>query len=127
MNLISGEGKHSVALFHNSNQDVRMAVHGDDCCMFFRRSRTQSHRLTLLKLKNTAKEVGTIGFQDSDAKRLLLLNRVFRVGTDQTGQFVDIEPNLRHAPLIIKESGCNANTKTVSTPRDKLQDKLVLH
>ena len=55
-------------------------------------------------------------------KSLLLLNRVFRVGTDQTGQYLDIEPDLRHAPLII----INANTKTESTPRDKLQDKQVL-
>ena len=36
VNLICGElggirrGKHSAALFHNPNQDVRMAVHGDD-------------------------------------------------------------------------------------------------
>ena len=36
VNLICGEsggfrrGKHSAALFHNLNQDVRMAVHGDD-------------------------------------------------------------------------------------------------
>ena len=29
----------------------------------------------------------------------------------------DIVPDLRHAPLIISESGCNAHTKTVSTPR----------
>ena len=40
-----------------------------------------------------------------------MLNRVFRVGTDQTGQVLDVELDLRHAPLIIKESGCNANTK----------------
>ena len=39
---------------------------------------------------------------------------------------MDIEPDLRHAPLFVNESGCNANTKTVSTPRQKLQDKLVL-
>ena len=51
---------------------------------------------------------------------------MFRVGTDQTGHSLDIEPDLRHAPLIIKESGCNANTKTVSTPREKLQEKLAL-
>ena len=51
---------------------------------------------------------------------------VLELGTDQTGQYLDIEPDLRHAPLIISESGCNANTKTVSTPREKLQDKLVL-
>ena len=36
VNLICGElggfrrGKHSAALFHNPNQDVRMVVHGDD-------------------------------------------------------------------------------------------------
>ena len=46
------------------------------------------------------------GFRDSDVKSLLLLNRVFRVGTDQTGKYLDIEPDLRHAPLIISESGC---------------------
>ena len=69
--------------------------------------------------------MGTLGFEVSDVKSLLLLNCVFRVGTDQTGQYLDIEPDLRHAPLIINESGCNANTKTVSTPRDELQDKLL--
>ena len=51
-------------------------------------------------------------------KSLLLLNRVFRVGVDQTGQYLDIEPDLRHnAPLIISDSGCNTNTEAVSTPR----------
>ena len=78
-----------------------------------------------LKSKYTAKDMGTLGFEDSDVKSLLLLNRVFKVGTDQTGQYLDIELHLGHAPLIIKESGCNANTKTVSTPREKLQDELV--
>ena len=38
----------------------------------------------------------------------------------------DMELDLRHAPLIINELGCNTNTKAVSTPREKLQDKLVL-
>ena len=52
---------------------------------------------------------------------------MFRVGTDQTGQHLDIELDLIHAPLIINQSGCNANTKRVSTPREKIQDKLVLN
>ena len=59
-------------------------------------------------------------------KSLLLLNRVFGIGTDRTGQYLDIEPDSRHIPLSISESGCNANTSTVSTPREKLQHKLVL-
>ena len=60
-------------------------------------------------------------------KSFLLLNRVFRVGVDQTGQCLDIEPGLRHATLIIiSESGCNTNSEAVSIPREKLQDELVL-
>ena len=131
MNLICGElggfrrGKHSEALFHYSIQDVRMAVHGDD---FVRLSDDDGlkHIDSLLKSKHTAKDMGTLAFEDSDVKSLLCLNRVFRVGVDQTGQYLDIEPDLRHAPLIISESGCNTNTEAVSTSREKSQDKLVL-
>ena len=86
-----------------------------------------SNTSTIFSNPNTkAKDMGTLGFRDSDVRSLLLWNRVLRVGTDQTGQYLDIELDLRHAPLISSESGCNANTKTVSTPREKLQDKLVL-
>ena len=77
------------------------------------------HIDSLLKSKYSAKDMGTLGFEDSDVKSRLLLNLVFRVGVDQTGQYLDIEPDLRHAPLIISESRCNTNTKAVSTPREK--------
>ena len=86
-----------------------------------------SNRSTVfLESKYRAKDIGTLGFEDSDAKSFLLLNRVSRVGVDQTGQYLDIELDLRHAPLIINESRCNTNTKAVSTPREQLQDKQVL-
>ena len=131
MGLFCGElggfrsGKYSAALFHNPNQDVRVAVHGDDFVCLSDDDGLK-HIDSLLKSKYTAKDSGTLGFEDSDVQRLVLLERVFRVGVDQTGQYLDIEPDLRHAPLIISESGCNTNTKAVSTPREKLQDKLVL-
>ena len=127
VNLICGElggfrrGKHSAAFFHNSNQDVRMAVHGDDFVCVSEDDGLK-HIDSLLKSKYTAKDTGTLGFEDIDVKSILLLNR----GVDQTGQYLDIEPDLRHAPLIISKSGCSTNTKAVSTPREKLQDKLVL-
>ena len=88
--------------------------------------RNSKHIEIRLKSKFTAKDMGTLGFEDSDVESLLLLNRVFRVGNDKVGQYLDIDLDLRHAPLIISESGCNANTTAVSTPREKLQDKLVL-
>ena len=75
--------KHSAALFHNSNLDVRMVVHGDDfVCLSD--DDGLNHIDTLLKSTKKKKDMGTLGFEDSDAKRLLLWNRVFRVGTDQT-------------------------------------------
>ena len=80
VNLICGElesfrrGQHSAALFHNSNQDVRMAVHGDDfVCLSDDDGLKQ--RDSLLKSKYTAKDMGTLGFEDSDVKSFLLLNR----------------------------------------------------
>ena len=114
VNLICGElggfrrGKHSADLFHNPNQDVRMAVHGDDSVCVSDGDGLK-HIDSLLKSKYTAKDMGTLGFEDSDVKSLLLLNRMFRVGVGKTGQYLDIEPDLRHAPLIIGESGCNTN------------------
>ena len=125
VNLICGEvggfrrGKHSAALFHNPNGDMRMAVHGDDFVCLSDDDGLK-HIDNLLKSKYTAKDMATLGFGDSDVKSLLLLNRVFRVGSDQFGQYLDIELDLRHAPPITSESGCKENTKTVSTPRDKL-------
>ena len=41
------------------------------------------HIDSLLKSKYTAKDMGTLGFGDSDVKSLQLLNRVSRVGVDQ--------------------------------------------
>ena len=116
-------GKHSAGLFHNPKRDVGMAVHGDDFVCLSDDDELE-HIDSLLKSKYTAKDMGTLGFDDSNVKSLLLLNRVFRVGVYLTGQYLDIERDLRHAPLIINESGCHTNTKAVSTPRDTLQDKL---
>ena len=42
------------------------------------------------------------------------LNRVFRVGVDETGQYLYIEFDLRHAPHINSESGCNTKTEQSS-------------
>ena len=97
---------------------MRKTVHGDDFVCLSDDDGLK-HIDSLLKSKYTAKDMGTLRFEDSNVTSIMLLNRVFGVGVDQTGQYLDIEPYLRHAPLIINESGCNANTKTVITPREK--------
>ena len=42
---------------------------------------------------------------------------------DQIGQYLDTEPDLKHAPLIISESGCNTNTEAVSTGQTGVRRK----
>ena len=95
-------GKHSAALFYNPKEDEGMAVHGDDfVCLSV--DEGLKHIDKLLKSKYTAIHKGSLGFEESDAKSLLLLNRVFRVGTDDRGPYLDVQPDLTHAPLIINE------------------------
>ena len=63
VNLICGElggfrrGKHSAALFHNPNQDVSMAVHGDDFVCLSDDGGLK-HIDSILKSKYTAKDMG---------------------------------------------------------------------
>ena len=130
VNLIRGEvggfrrSKHSAALLHTPNQYVRMAMRGDDfVCLSD--DDVVKHIDSLHKSKYTAKAMGTFGFEDSDETSFLMLNRVFRVGVDQIGQHLDIELDLRHAPLIISDPGCITNIEAVSkyTTRDITGEK----
>ena len=96
VNLTCGEiggfrrGKHSAALFHNPNEDVRMAVHSDDFVCLSDDDGLK-HIDILLKSIYTAKDMGTLGFGDSDVKSYLLLSRLFGVGTDQIGHYLDCD------------------------------------
>ena len=60
-------------------------MHGDDFVCLSDENGVK-HIDSLLKCKDTAKGMGTLGFEDSGVKSLPLLNRVFRVGVDQPGQ-----------------------------------------
>ena len=83
VNLIIGDlggfrrGKHSAALFHNPNQDVRMAVHGDDFVCLFDDDGLK-HIDSLLKSKYTVKDMGTLGFEDSDVPSLSVVEPCFQ-------------------------------------------------
>ena len=96
------EGKHSAALFFNPKDDMVMAAHGDD---FVRSSDDEGlkHVDKRLMSKFTAKDMGTHGFEDSDAKSLLLFEPC--VSSWDRGQYLDIELDLRHAPLYHQRIG----------------------
>ena len=56
-----------------SLQDIKMLVRGDDFVCLSDEDGLK-HFDSLLKSKYTAKDMGTLGFEDSDVKSLLLLN-----------------------------------------------------
>ena len=67
-------GQHRAALFHNPNQDVRMAVPGDDLVCLSDDDGLK-HIDKLLKSTYTAKRHGrTRGFKDSNLNDLVSLN-----------------------------------------------------
>ena len=68
-------------------------MHGDDF-VGLSDDDGRKHIDSLLTSKDTAKDMETLGFGNSDVNCLLLLNPVFRIGTDQTGQYLDIETRL---------------------------------
>ena len=60
-------------------------MHADDCVCLSDDDGLK-HIDSLLKSKYTAKDMGTLGFEHSDVKSILLLNRVSGVGTGHIGQ-----------------------------------------
>ena len=66
---MTSEGKHGASLFFNPKEDVRMAVRGNDfVCLSD--DEGLKHIDKLLKSKYTAKQLGTLLFEDSYAKSL---------------------------------------------------------
>ena len=86
VNLICGDfggfrrGKHSAALLQSESRCEKWLCTATTVCLSD--DDGVKHIDSLLKSKYTAKDMGTLGFEDSDVKSLLLLNRVFKVGVD---------------------------------------------
>ncbi|CAK0895671.1 unnamed protein product, partial [Prorocentrum cordatum] len=118
-------GKHNAALFFNPAGDIRMAVHGGDFVVLSDVDGLE-HVDRLLSPKYPSKMMGTLGFDEGDYESLQLLNRIVRRGKDTRGEYIEIEPDPRHAKMILAETGCTEATKSVSTPREKLKDTTIL-
>ena len=65
----SEEANTVLHLSHNPNEDVRMAVHGYDFVCLSDDDGLE-HIDNLLKSKYTAKDMGTLGFEDSGREKL---------------------------------------------------------
>ena len=128
--LICGElggfrrGKHSAALFHNANEDVRMALHGEDfVCLSDDDGLNQIDKR--LESKYTGKRHGNTGIRRVSCEKSSVVKPCDRSWdrSDWTvlGHRTRLETCTTHLQSIWM-----AKTKTVRTPREKLQDNLVL-
>ena len=149
VDLICGElgafwrGTHNAALFHNPNQDVRMAVNGDDFVCLSDDDGLK-HIDSLLKSKYRAKDMGTLGFEDSDVKNLLWLNRYSEwdlTNLDSWHSEPDLRPTYHqwigtqyehesgeHATReTTRQTGVRRKTKSVSEERWSSTIQICLH
>ena len=72
-----------------------MSVHGDDF-MVLGDDLGLEHVDKLLAGNHTAKNLGTLGFEEGCASELQLLNRGIRCGLGDRGEYIDIEKEYIH-------------------------------
>ena len=87
----SEEGTCSEASFHNPNQDVRMAVHGDDF------EDLPDDGLTSSPIQIHSERHGNTRILRFRHEKSSIVESCIQCGVDQTGHYLDIEPDLRHA------------------------------
>ena len=110
-------GKSNPAIFHSEQQDGRLYVHGDDFVLLA--DQESIDRMDkLLNSKYTCKKLANLGFDRTDDKETCILNRIVRVVDDPARPAMEIEGDLRHVQLLVREFGLE-NAKGVNTPRVK--------
>ena len=90
-----------------------MALRADDfVCLADEHGLEQFDRL--INSKYTAKNMGTLVVDTGDSESLIPLNRVFRAKHDHQGELLEIESDMRHAPILIEEAGGKSATESAN-------------
>ena len=115
-------GRANPALFYNKQRDSRGAVHGDDFYVLGGRTAVD-HIASVLAAKYDMRESYRLGFGAHCKSAARVLNRVVSLHFQNGRKVVQIEPDARHADLIIRTLGLDGDkTKTLSHPSAKPED-----
>ena len=106
-------GRSNGAVFYKESGDIRVLVHGDDFLVLAKQEEIESFE-GLLKGHYEYKRTFCIGFEEGDQSSGVFLNRVISVDNNQ-GRRVMIEPDSRHAQLLVRELGLEGS-KGLDTP-----------
>ena len=113
------------ALFHRSDDGSHGRVHGDDFAVVGSR-RALDRMGKTLSGKYSMRETHRLGFGSHCERHAELLNRIVSVGSDSDGRrYVTIEPDIRHAELVLRNLGLEGSKRNHSstTPGFKVDEK----
>ena len=105
------------ALFHNADERCRDGVHGDDFVVVGSR-RALDRMGKTLSGKYSMRESHRLGFGSHCERHDELFNRIVSVGTNSDGRrCVSVEPDIRHAELVLRNLGLEGSKAEPLTPQ----------
>ena len=112
------------ALFHRSDDGGRGGVHGDDFAVVGSR-RALDRMGKTLSGKYSMRESHRLGCGSHCERHAELLNRIVSVGKDSDGRrYVRIEPDTRHAELVLRDLGLEGSKgQPLTSPGFKVDEK----
>ena len=107
-------GRATPCAFYMAERNLRVVVHGDDFTVLGQEADLDWFRRNISE-KYEVKFRGRIGLGSGDDKSIRILNRV----VTWTEEGIEYEADQRHAEIIIKGLGMQAESKGVATPGNK--------
>ena len=107
------------AVFYKASTDTRVMVHGDDFAVCGRQEEIDKFE-ALLRSRYELKKMGNLGLGPQDDRSATYLNRVVQLlpGSKPYAAEVAVEPDSRHAQLVVRELGLSG-AKGTDVPMPK--------
>jgi hypothetical protein len=114
-------GVASGATFDHKEWDLRVLVHGDDFLCLGDQQAIDDFE-ALLKTRYEFKKLANIGWQESDDKEVVFLNRVIALKIQGGEKKLVFEADVRHANMIVEQLGLS-KANGVDVPTSKLSSE----
>ena len=116
------KGVASPCVFYNSQKNIRTVIHGDDFTMLGNEESLDWFR-NKINERFEVKIRGRLGPSEGDGKSIRILNRV----VEWTNSGISYEADQRHAEIIVRQLGLEKESRSLSTPGVKLEEKQEEH
>jgi len=111
-------GKSNGAIFFHPSTGVRVLVHGDDFVVLTDNQGDLDNFEKLIASRYEYKKEANLGWDSSDDKSATVLNRIITLESDDKVRRTTVEPDARHAQIIVSELGLEGG-KGCEAPNEK--------